>query len=396
MHSNEKERGRCSKAYQSAFYDWFLPSQYLVIKSESVLDRTTKRLRANRRRFSRKNPYYRRPPRLIQIYLCAYLDLESSRCEHTHWTGKPIALTNRPRVFSIDERADKVFSRRGKCKWCGSDKVIKNGRKDGQQLYKCKECKHQFFDNGKPPRMKKSKDTIALALELYYEGHSLRKTQRMLKKFAKTNVSNKVIWEWIQKYTPTVSDYLSNFRPQLSGNWFADETVLKFRGKTHWHWDAIDEGTRFLVGNHLSANRSFQHGKTFFENCGRNKPRPQTITTDNLLVYPRAINSEFFSRYSHRRVKHNQIDHVSENIMIERWHGTLKDRTKVMRGLKSPETEIINGFVIHYNFLREHGSLKGKTPAQMSQIELPFEDGWGDLITWSTHWQTLCQTEKPT
>lgn len=30
-------------------------------------------------------------------------------------------MINRPRVFSIDERADKVFDRRGKCKWCRSD-----------------------------------------------------------------------------------------------------------------------------------------------------------------------------------------------------------------------------------------------------------------------------------
>ncbi|TET91575.1 MAG: hypothetical protein E3J35_02380 [Methanomassiliicoccales archaeon] len=64
--------------------------------------------------------------------------------------------------------------------------------------------------------MRKTKDTIALALELFYEGQSLRKVKRMLKKFAKVDVSHDVIWDWIQKYTPEVRKFVSNFRPELS------------------------------------------------------------------------------------------------------------------------------------------------------------------------------------
>jgi hypothetical protein len=65
-----------------------------------------------------------------------------------------------------------------------------------------------------------------------------------------------------------------------------------------------------------------------------------------------------------------------------------------MRGLKSPATQIPRGIAIDYNFLRPHLSLAGMTPAQASQIELPFNDGWGDLITWSMVYRTLCRMER--
>ena len=73
--------------------------------------------------------------------------------------------------------------------------------------------------------------------------------------------------------------------------------------------------------------------------------------------------------------------------MIERFHGTLDDRVNAMRGLKSHETMVLRGFRLHYNFLRPHEALDYITPAEASNIHLPFTDGWGDLITWAIHWK---------
>jgi putative transposase len=315
-------------------------------------------------------------------------------CSHTHiQTGESLntsvvsAISNR----NIARMANKAFVRGGKCKWCGSHEVVRNGIKDGQQLLRCKECKHQFYDNGKLPRMRKSKEALAHSLEMFYDGTSLRKTKRQVRKFLNEYVAYNTIWTWIDRYTPMVKRYLSNFRPNLSGLWHADETALKFRGEQCWHWDAIDKGTRFLVGNHISRTRGFDDAETFFKDCACNTPRPQEIVTDSLHTYHRSINSIYYSRYKPRRVRHKKIRHVKENILIERWHGTLKDRTNSMRGLKSPNTKIPDGFVIHYNFLREHESLDGNTPAKEAEIDLPFEDGWGDLIHWSLKWHVICQ-----
>lgn len=35
-----------------------------------------------------------------------------------------------------------------------------------------------------------------------------------------------------------------------------------------------------------------------------------------------------------------------------------------------------------------HINLKGKTSTQKAQINLPFEDGWGDMIYWATIYKT--------
>jgi len=58
--------------------------------------------------------------------------------------------------------------------------------------------------------------------------------------------------------------------------------------------------------------------------------------------------------------------------MVERLHGTIRERDKVMRGLDEEKTAqtIIDGFRIYYNFIRPHMALNGKTPAQQSKHKL--------------------------
>jgi hypothetical protein len=68
------------------------------------------------------------------------------------------------------------------------------------------------------------------------------------------------------------------------------------------------------------------------------------------------------------------------NNIVERLHGTLKDRTKSMRGLKSFESTklLLEGYAVHYNCVRPHQSLGGKTPAQAARMEVP--SNWRGLI----------------
>ena len=67
--------------------------------------------------------------------------------------------------------------------------------------------------------------------------------------------------------------------------------------------------------------------------------------------------------------------------LIERFHGSLKDRTKVMRALKNKDTleKFTDGWLVHYNYFRPHMSLDGKTPAQEAGIKFPFRN-WKDVV----------------
>jgi transposase-like protein len=172
---------------------------------------------------------------------------------------------------------------------------------------------------------------------------------------------------------------------------------VRRKGEQYWHFDAIDEKTRFLVGLHVSRDRDFEDTVAFFKDCAyNNTPRPQAIITDDMNAYLKAFNKVFWNSNINKKVRHLHTHGFGarmNNQPIERWHSTLKDRLRPMRGLVSPDTQVLRGFAVHYNFLRPHESLGGATPARVAQINLPFEDGWGDLIGWATKWQTLSQTD---
>jgi len=61
-------------------------------------------------------------------------------------------------------------------------------------------------------------------------------------------------------------------------------------------------------------------------------------------------------------------------------NGELRDREKVMRGLKEENTPILTGMQIFHNYFRPHEGLKGKTPAQASGIEIEGSNKWITLI----------------
>lgn len=49
---------------------------------------------------------------------------------------------------------------------------------------------------------------------------------------------------------------------------------------------------------------------------------------------------------------------------MERLNGEIRDREKVMRGLKKKDTPILAGYQIFHNYIREHEGLDGKTPSE--------------------------------
>jgi transposase-like protein len=116
------------------------------------------------------------------------------------------------------------------CKYCGSEKVVKDGKVKGKQVYKCKDCGHRFYENARFAKMKADKHLIVTALNLYYDGLSLRKTQRNLEQVFGEKVSQVTILNWIKKYSRLVKEYMVAQVPQLSGLWHEDETMIQCKG----------------------------------------------------------------------------------------------------------------------------------------------------------------------
>lgn len=86
------------------------------------------------------------------------------------------------------------------------------------------------------------------------------------------------------------------------------------------------------------------------------------------------------------RTEHIRVPNIrnrSNNNMVERLHGTIRERNKTMRGLDNEDSAqtIIDGMRIYYNFIRPHMALNGKTPAEQANIDSLMEGNkWLFLI----------------
>lgn len=113
---------------------------------------------------------------------------------------------------------------------------------------------------------------------------------------------------------------------------------------------------------------------------------PQFIVSDGLPAYIKAFKKEFYSRYKADRVEHIRKPRFTDptnNNIVERLNGTVREREKVMRGMKGDDTaeELMEGFRTYYNFIRPHMSLDGQTPAEASGLDLKLgENKWLSLI----------------
>jgi hypothetical protein len=68
------------------------------------------------------------------------------------------------------------------------------------------------------------------------------------------------------------------------------------------------------------------------------------------------------------------------NNKMERLNGEIRDREKVMRGLKIDDTPILRGYQLYHNYIRPHEALNGKTPAEKCGVEVKGDNKWMTLI----------------
>ena len=61
---------------------------------------------------------------------------------------------------------------------------------------------------------------------------------------------------------------------------------------------------------------------------------------------------------------------------MERMNGEVRDREKVMPGLKRTDTVVLTGYQLSHNYIRPHEALNGKTPAEKCGIIIEGENKW--------------------
>lgn len=181
-----------------------------------------------------------------------------------------------------------------------------------------------------------------------------------------------------------MSEYVEELSPQFSSVWMADEMAVKVKGEWRWLWNVIDKETRFLLASAISEKREVQDARRIFAQAKlRAKGKPDLILTDGLPAYIEAYKKEFRTLRKPRteHIRHIRLQGDLNTNRIERFHGTAREREKVLRGLKKNDSLIIDGFRIYYNFIKEHQALNGQTPAEKANIFLNLKGNkWLELI----------------
>jgi transposase-like protein len=211
--------------------------------------------------------------------------------------------------------------------------------------------------------MKFKSKHIVTALDLYNKGVSLRKLQQHFEIIHGVKVSHVTILKWLWKYNKIINENVSKFNLKNVKNWVVDDMVIKGHRKYYWYFNVIDKESRFLVCSTLGMFRDGEEASKLFSKGKSKSGVPDTITSDKLSSYLQAYRENFYKMCEFHRLKSFGGNFNTQ--LIERYNGTVRERTKVMRSFKSYESakNLLKGFENYYNFIREHKFL-GMTPAE--------------------------------
>ncbi|MGC9308976.1 MAG: IS1/IS1595 family N-terminal zinc-binding domain-containing protein, partial [Thermoplasmatota archaeon] len=157
-------------------------------------------------------------------------------------------------ILELKEQVEDVV-----CTECGSDNIIKHGTrktKNGEkQRYLCKDCQSTFVIS-KIKGYKANAKLIALTMDLYFKGMSLRKISDTIEQFYEISVHHETIRRWINTFMGKINEYVSKLEPNVGDTWHIDEQKVRADGEWYYSWNILDEKTRFLIANEITEQRS--------------------------------------------------------------------------------------------------------------------------------------------
>jgi putative transposase len=319
-------------------------------------------------------------------YICSCPDSMYRNVKCKHVIGLEISLAIKKEVKIRTPFVIQPIST-SNCIYCKSGKIVKDGLRHNKygdiQKFNCKDCKKYFTINVGFEKMKHDPKGITTAMQLYFSGESLRNTAKSLKLLG-MDVSHKTVYNWITKYTKLMQDYSEKIKPQVSDTWRADEMYLKIKGNKKYMYAMMDDETRFWIAQEVADTKYTHDVRRLFREAKRVTERnPETLITDGAFNFQTAFIKEYYNNRTTTMPKH--VRHIrfwgdNNNNKMERMNGEVRDREKVMRGLKIKETPILKGYQVFHNYFRTHDGLDGKTPAEACGIKIEGDNKWLTLI----------------
>ncbi|MDE1860087.1 MAG: DDE-type integrase/transposase/recombinase [Candidatus Micrarchaeota archaeon] len=292
--------------------------------------------------------------------------------------------------FSVDE-----ITEQKECPECKSTEITKQGmrknKSGNKQKYKCAKCGAYFIIDA-AKHIKGNARILCLALDMYYKGNSLRDIQNTLWQSFGLKLHHETIRRWNNRFMAKINTYTNTLKPQTSEIMHLDEQAVFIKGKEEWCWNALDNKTRFLLATQITNVRRIKDARGIIQKA---KPmlskKPDYVATDKGQFYKKAIRQEFpthAKEYVHfNNVGVNHVTKKVDNQIIERYHGTFRERDKVIRGFKTEKAtkQYIDNWRTYYNFVRPHTSFNGLTPSDVAGISIGVErNKWLGLLKLSS------------
>ena len=177
--------------------------------------------------------------------------------------------------------------------------------------------------------------------------------------------------------------YLEKITPNVADAWRADELYVKVRGNPKYLFALMDDQTRFWIAQQVADTKYTSDVRRLLRNAKEmTHKRPNTFITDGAPNFHEAFTKEFFtvSNPRTRHISHIRLQGDHNNNKMERMNGEVRDREKVMRGLKRTDTTVLTGYQLYHNYFRPHEALNGKTPAEKCGIIIEGENKWKTVI----------------
>lgn len=302
------------------------------------------------------------------------------KCKHIHAVEFSLQIRKQVQPVIINQVET------NHCKFCNSTNIIKKGLRKNKtyslQVFQCKTCNKKFSTNLGFEKMKASPQIITSAMQLYFTGESLRNVQKFLE-LQGVKITHKTVYNWISKYVNLMESYLEKLTPQVSDTWRADELFFKVKGNPKYLYALMDDETRFWIAKQVSDEKFTADVRPMFRDGIKvAKKKPSVLITDGAHNFKVAHRKAYWTLANPRtiHIRHIHIKGDMNNNKMERLNGEIRDREKVMRGLKKEDSPLISGYQIYHNYFRPHMALDGKTPAEKCGIKIEGKNKWITLI----------------
>ena len=275
-----------------------------------------------------------------------------------------------------------------RCPGCKKTKYTRHGWYRGEhedrQIYKCSVCGRRFRDNlgfeyHHVPRL-----YITLALMLSGMGMAVANIQMTLRHLG-VKVHVDTITRILEYYSGMVERHTETLKPPCTGDkWGCDEKYQKVRGRESYVVAVMDLATRFVLAWDISPTKEKYDAAPLLRAARDMAGRiPRLFITDGLERYHIAFKKVF------RTLKGTMPIHIRDihirNLICntnkqERLNCELAGHFRYARGINKEESLIFRMAILHHNYIKPHGGIGGRTPAEAAGIHIQGTDRWLTLI----------------